>query len=203
MLFHRLTMSKLLNAYSGYLARKPIQGNVVTAVGLFGIGDGLAQVIEGQPGYDFARTARLCTWGGAIFAPLVGGLWFPLLNKVTVGGKVTTAAARASMDQFLAAPTVLAAFFGFAGLLEGKTMDEVKTKVETSWFPTLKTNWAVWLPFQAINLSVVPPQYRFPASLAMNIPWNIYLSMQNAKSSAAKPVPADIKHVQLPDPPNV
>lgn len=79
-------MSKLLNAYSNYLARKPLQGNVVTAIvsplsilsclwfevliridipftfrlilqGLFGVGDGLAQMIEGKPGYDFARTA--------------------------------------------------------------------------------------------------------------------------------------------------
>ncbi|KAG7579935.1 hypothetical protein FFLO_00143 [Filobasidium floriforme] len=179
-------MSKLLNAYSNYLARKPLQGNVVTAIGLFGIGDGLAQMIEGKPGYDFARTARLCTWGGAVFAPLVGGLWFPILNRVNLGNKATTAITRASMDQFIAAPIVLGGFFAFAGMLEGKSVDDVKKKVESSWLPTLKTNWMVWVPFQAINM-IVPPQYRFPASLAMNIPWNIYLSLQNAKTSSSAP----------------
>ena len=65
------------------------------------------------------------------FAPLVGGFWFPLLNRVTVGNKATTALARASMDQFVAAPIVLGGFFAFAGMLEGKSVEDVKTKVES------------------------------------------------------------------------
>jgi hypothetical protein len=39
--------------------------------------------------------------------------------------------ARASLDQFIAAPLVLGGFFAFAGFLEGKGVEDVKTKVET------------------------------------------------------------------------
>jgi hypothetical protein len=35
------------------------------------------------------------------------------------------------MDQFIAAPIVLGGFFAFAGMLEGKSVDDVKKKVES------------------------------------------------------------------------
>ena len=101
------------------------------------------------------------------FAPLVGGLWFPFLNKVNLSSKSTTAMARVSMDQFIAAPVVLGGFFAFVGMLEGGGVEDVKEKVQSvslrsgpkgfdgregligggfswgfqSWLTTLKTNW--------------------------------------------------------------
>jgi protein Mpv17 len=58
-------------------------------------------------------------------------MWFPLLNRVNFSSKPATAIARASLDQFVAAPLVLGGFFAFAGMLEGKSVDQVKEKVES------------------------------------------------------------------------
>ena len=39
--------------------------------------------------------------------------------------------ARASMDQFIAAPIVLGGFFAFVGMLEGGGVEDVKEKVQS------------------------------------------------------------------------
>lgn len=64
------------------------------------------------------------------FAPLIGGFWFPLLNRITLPSKPLTALTRASMDQFIAAPVVLAGFFTVVGAMEGKGGGEIREKVE-------------------------------------------------------------------------
>jgi hypothetical protein len=45
------------------------------------------------------------------------------------------------MDQFIAAPIVLGGFFAFAGMLEGKSVDDVKKKVESVSRPAVKEEW--------------------------------------------------------------
>lgn len=71
------------------------------------------------------------------------------------------------------------------GTLEGKSMAQNKAKLDSvrrlpaavvaahshlilfgfqDLFPTLKANWGVFIPFQAVNLSLVPPSLREPLS---------------------------------------
>jgi hypothetical protein len=45
------------------------------------------------------------------------------------------------MDQFIAAPIVLGGFFAFAGMLEGKSVDDVKKKVESVSRLAAKREW--------------------------------------------------------------
>ncbi|KAI9633587.1 uncharacterized protein MKK02DRAFT_38245 [Dioszegia hungarica] len=175
-------MAGIFKAYTSLLARRPLAANVGTAAVLFATGDVIAQQLVEKRGsnHDLARTGRIVLWGGGLYAPFVTG-WFNVLQRVQLGNKYATTAARVGLDQFLIAPTVLSAFFTVMTLLEGKDMNAVKEKWNADFVPTLKTNWTVWIPFQAINLGIIPPHLRVLAVNAVNVPWNTFLSLQAAK----------------------
>lgn len=59
--------------------------------------------------------------------------------------------------------------------------------METSFFPTLTTNWSVWIPVQAVNFSIVPIHLRLLSVNVVSLFWNAYLSYANAKSASPEP----------------
>lgn len=69
-------------------------------------------------------------------------------------------------------------------LAEGGTLDDAKAKWRREFWPTLKTNWVLWVPFQAFNQGIVPLQYRLLASNLVNIPWNTFLSYVNNRAQS-------------------
>lgn len=80
--------------------------------------------------------------------------------------------------------TDAAGFFTFMTLAEGKSLDDAKANWKREFWPTLKTNWILWVPFQAFNQGVVPLQYRLLASNLVNIPWNTFLSYVNNRAQS-------------------
>ena len=44
--------------------------------------------------------------------------------------------------------------------MQGGGPDEIRTELKQKWFPTLKAGWYLWIPVQAINMSIVPVQHR-------------------------------------------
>lgn len=44
--------------------------------------------------------------------------------------------------------------------MQGGGPDEMRAELKQKWFPTLKAGWLVWIPVQAINMSVVPAPHR-------------------------------------------
>src|SRR5690348_4186105 len=64
---------------------------------LFGLGDLMAQKLEGKDGIDFARLGRLTAWG-AMFAPLAHG-WYGLLDKMIPGQGALIVAQKVAADQ--------------------------------------------------------------------------------------------------------
>ncbi|QRV98998.1 integral membrane protein, Mpv17/pmp22 family protein [Ceratobasidium sp. AG-Ba] len=70
--------------------------------------------------------------------------------------------------------------------MEGKSIDDVKRKLETSYKDTLVANWGLFIPFQTINM-FVPLQHRLLAVNAVNIPWNAFLSLKAASKVPGVP----------------
>lgn len=131
----------------------------MTASVLFGTGDAIAQLAvekKSFDNYDYVRTLRLGLYGGAIFAPIMS-VWFRTLEKVPgVPGSFANVAGKVALDQGLAAPNMLAVFFTATTLMGGGSTGDVKKKLDTSYWSTLKTSWAVWIPVQALNMAFVP-----------------------------------------------
>eukprot|EP00475_Leptophrys_vorax_P011984 TRINITY_DN1844_c0_g2_i1.p1 TRINITY_DN1844_c0_g2~~TRINITY_DN1844_c0_g2_i1.p1 ORF type:complete len:199 (+),score=44.66 TRINITY_DN1844_c0_g2_i1:214-810(+) len=189
-----MSLSKALAWYNGKVAARPLLTNMITSAVLWTAGDLIAQTIsppvdeQGQPlkQYDLVRTARMASWGGLVFSPLAHPWYgflqrtFPTTSALHVGSKVF-------LDQSIWAASVTALLFTYTSLLEGKSLDQAKQKVESSLLPTLKVNWMIWPAVQLINLGIVPPNFRLLVINSVSIPWSAYLALVSNSAVPAKP----------------
>ncbi|GAA5908241.1 hypothetical protein JCM6882_006779 [Rhodosporidiobolus microsporus] len=184
-------MATLLRAYQSSLIRRPYIAGSATAAVLFGAGDVLAQQGIEKRGskHDYMRTLRLSAYGGLIFAPIVTR-FYGVLEGIKFKSTITTTAARVALDQFALTPCMVALFFSAQTFLEGKGVSEAKSRLESSWWPTLQRNWGVWIPVQALNFSLVPPHMRLVTVNVVSLFWNAYLSYANGQ---VKPADKEIK----------
>jgi len=86
------------------------------------------------------------------------------------------------IDQFIQAPIFTAIIFLFLGALEGKSMDQLKNKLQADYFSTMTANWKLWIPVTAINICFCPPVLRVAFVNVVFFGWTIFLSLVvNAK----------------------
>ncbi|TRM68541.1 hypothetical protein BD626DRAFT_482044 [Schizophyllum amplum] len=177
-------MASLFRAYNSALIRRPFLTQCASAATLFGAGDVVAQQWIEKKGtdHDFLRTARLGFYGGCLFGPPIV-MWFNFLNKLKFANATTGVVARTAIDQGMMSPIAITWFFGWMSTLEGKP-SEAPEKLKSAFVPTLLRNWAVFVPVQILNFSVVPPQGRFVFVSIVNLFWNTYLSAVNAQQKA-------------------
>ncbi len=119
------------------------------------------------------------------FAPLTI-LWFAFLERTFPGDGVVVALKRLSLDQTINAVVSNVSLFVVVGLMEGKNLNEIKTKLRNELWDTLKVGWIVWPVVQFVNFGFVPLEYRIVVANCVNIPWCAYLAMRVA---AAAPSP--------------
>ncbi|KAF8153420.1 hypothetical protein B0H34DRAFT_784481 [Crassisporium funariophilum] len=184
-------MAHLLRTYNAALLRRPMVVQCVTAAVLFGAGDIVAQqAVEGRgKEHDFARTARLAFYGGALFGPAMTK-WYQLLNSIKFASPTKGLVYRVWLDQAMLTPVAVAFFYGSMSVLEGKPE-------EAAYIPTLLRNWAVYIPTQLINFSLVPPHLRFVVVSVVSLFWNTYLSASNASHERAQAEAAAVDQEKL------
>ncbi|CDR88416.1 related to glomerulosclerosis protein Mpv17 [Sporisorium scitamineum] len=149
---------------------------------LFATGDTIAQqlVEKRRSQHDIPRTLRLALYGGCVFSPLAS-LWFgKVLERVQFSSKYANIATKVALDQGIASPAFVAMFFGVTTLMNGGGVEGAKKKVEDNWWSTLKTAWGLWIPVQALNMAVVPPNQRLLFVNVVSIFWNTFLSIKGA-----------------------
>ncbi|OJJ29774.1 hypothetical protein ASPWEDRAFT_46531 [Aspergillus wentii DTO 134E9] len=169
----------MLNFYRTQLARRPLLTQCITTASLFIAGDGLAQHVfeKNEEPHDFARTARMGVYGGAIFAP-IASTWFKFLStNINLSTSLRTGVARMATDQIFFAPIGISIFFASTSAMEGK--DPVE-KVKTSLLPTYKMNCMLWPFAQLMNFTVVPMQHRLLFVNVVNLGWSGVLSSMSA-----------------------
>ncbi|KAJ7359762.1 hypothetical protein DFH08DRAFT_416647 [Mycena albidolilacea] len=173
-------MTSFFRAYNALLIRRPMAAQCGTAALLFGAGDIIAQQAVERKGkeHDFARTARLTFYGGAMFGPAMTK-WYQLLNRIQFQTPTKAIVYRVWLDQCVLTPGAVIVFFGSMALLEGKPNDIVP-RIGAGYVPTLLRNWAVFVPTQIINFWLVPPHLRFVVVSVVSLFWNTYLSVANS-----------------------
>ena len=104
---------------------------MVTALGIFGVGDVLCQSIskkEEQKGIDFRRMAIFAGVGMFYFAPLLHAHYsyiLPAIAPVTPNVNMTVLATKKVLfDQLVFAPFALTGFFMTINSVEGKSFEE-------------------------------------------------------------------------------
>ncbi|CAE6499758.1 unnamed protein product [Rhizoctonia solani] len=150
-----------MQAYMRLMNSRPLLGPCITTAFLFGTGDVVAQQAVDRKG-------------------LKGHDW--LLDRLPVRSKPALVASRVALDQFAFAPIAVGLFFTCTGLMEGKSIEQVKKKLNSSYKDTLIANWTLFIPFQTINMfqAVIPLHHRLLAVNAISIPWNTFLSWKGA-----------------------
>lgn len=159
---------------SKQLQRYPLTANSIITAVLFGAGDLLAQLNNVQnsgESWDFSQTARQSCYG-ALIAP-INRRWVQFLSTIK------PLSLRVATDQILYAPAGVAAYFTAMALLEGDTFDGVKSRLQTTWWSAVKSNWLVWPLVQTVNLGYVPVGYQVVVSSSVGVLWNGYLALCN------------------------
>ncbi|KAF4323600.1 hypothetical protein BBO99_00001955 [Phytophthora kernoviae] len=157
--------------YDKWLHDSPLVTKGVTSAILFGVGDRIAQRIEGSETDDngdkddsadrhgLKRTARMVLWGGVLFAP-IGHAWYNFLEKAVRGTTRAAVAKKIAADQLLFSPPLSLTFFTYAGVSEGKPLREAVETAVAKLPPTLAVNWTVWPLVHVCTFGFVPLEYR-------------------------------------------
>ncbi|SMN18974.1 similar to Saccharomyces cerevisiae YLR251W SYM1 Protein required for ethanol metabolism [Maudiozyma saulgeensis] len=183
---------RIFQKYNSWLNKYPYRTNALTTGALFGIGDIIAQEIfpkeKDLKKFDMNRTIRATTYGTVIFS-VIGDKWYKTLNRISLPQlnntnskkKIITLLLRVSIDQILFAPFGLILYYGSMSVMNGGNLQNVRSKLNSQFWPTLYANWLVWPMVQLMNFSIVPVQYRLLCVNSIALLWNTFLSMRNAQ----------------------
>lgn len=115
-----------------------------------------------------------------VFGPAATKWYQVLQSRVNFRSTTATTAARVLADQTIFASTNLLVFLTTMSVLEGGSPQE---KLESSYLPILKANWAVWPAVQAVNFTLVPLQHRVLVVNIVSLGWNCFLSYSNSRGA--------------------
>ena len=119
-------------------------------------------------------------------------MWYGALDKMIPGSGTMVVAQKVAADQLTWTIFINCAFFWTTTVMEtGSSAKGVKA-IEDKLWPTLKVNWVVWPVLQAVNLSVVPPDFRLLYINVASLFWSAFLSNM-ASNKAELPPPAATK----------
>jgi Mpv17 / PMP22 family len=178
-------MAGIFRAYDAALNRHPLITKTLTSLVLFGLGDVMAQKLEhsekakGEHAsdpfeIDSARLMRQAAWA-CIFTPLAHQ-WYKSLDLMVKGSGTVVVVKKTLLDQTTWTPVINSIFLSSMGLLATGDVSEAVNAVTTKLWPTLKVNWVVWPGLSAINLGLVPQQYRLLFVNIASLFWSVYLS---------------------------
>ena len=201
-----LCLAGFEEAWSSYLSAlesDPLLVKSVTAGVILGAADLSGQAIQqalaakaaggadvpssppsGGGGVDVARFARFAFFGFILQAPW-NHFYYQLLDGAlppTSDPFTGTTAIKVVIDQFVQAPVFTVLIFGFLGLLEGKTVDEIKKQLDEDYVDTMLANWKLWVPATAVNIAFCPPILRVLFLNVVFFFWSIFLSLKLNKN---------------------
>lgn len=142
----------LWNAYNARLAKNPIATKAFTSLIGFFLGDLIAQKFLGEKGapLDRARLARMASFGFLIHGP-TGHYFYSALDRAIVGTTPVKVASKVVIDQLMWAPVFTALFFGYLGLAERKSMDDIVKKIKNDTWTGVQASWKVSCQVSKVN----------------------------------------------------
>ena len=162
---------------------RPILGNAVSGIFIFGIGDYLCQEMElriiKKPGkIDFNRIFKSCIFG-IIFAPYLHLQYGIIIPKLFPGESTLS-----TIKGILYAVTISDSIFNIAYFLFMKLANKDKISFDSSFgkelmekfVPVQITSIKVWLFLTGFNFFVIPAHFRVVFDNSLCIFWNMYLS---------------------------
>jgi len=135
---------------------------------------------EGGGGVDIARFARFAFFGFILQAPW-NHFYYQFLDGAlppTEDPFTSTTAIKVLIDQFIQAPIFTVIIFAFLGVLEGKSIADIKRQLDEDYVDTMLANWKLWVPATAVNIAFCPPILRVLFLNVVFFFWSIFLSLK-------------------------
>jgi peroxisomal membrane protein 2 len=195
-------LEDVLSSYLTALESDPLLVKSITAGVILGAADLSGQAIQqslllssvkddsgndtsnGGKEVDIPRFVRFAFFGFILQAPWNHYYYQYLDNALppTVDPFSTTTAIKVVIDQFVQAPLFTILIFGFLGVLEGKTIYEIKKQLDDDYVDTMLANWKLWVPATAVNIAFCPPLLRVLFLNVVFFFWSIFLSLKLNKN---------------------
>eukprot|EP00179_Madagascaria_erythrocladioides_P006869 CAMPEP_0198323168 /NCGR_PEP_ID=MMETSP1450-20131203/11484_1 /TAXON_ID=753684 ORGANISM="Madagascaria erythrocladiodes, Strain CCMP3234" /NCGR_SAMPLE_ID=MMETSP1450 /ASSEMBLY_ACC=CAM_ASM_001115 /LENGTH=274 /DNA_ID=CAMNT_0044026849 /DNA_START=45 /DNA_END=869 /DNA_ORIENTATION=+ len=162
--------------YNGALESAPILTKAMTSLVGFLLGDLLAQKLLGDTeDFDKARLARMAAFGFVVHGP-VGHYFYGALDRLLPGTEAWKVISKVAIDQIAWAPCFTVIFFSFLGALEGKSKDEIVTKIKNDTWTGVTGSWKVWPLVHTINFRFIPTEQRLLYINTIQVAYNVFLS---------------------------
>ncbi len=131
-------------AYNASLESNPILTKALTSLVGFFLGDLLAQKFLGDKdaALDGWRLARMAAFGFMFHGP-TGHYFYNALDRLLVGKSPLIVGSKVFIDQVCWAPIFTVFFFGFLGLAERKSVDEITQKIKGDTWAGVTASWKV------------------------------------------------------------
>ncbi|XP_056619035.1 mpv17-like protein [Triplophysa dalaica] len=128
--------------------------------------------VSQRHGIDWTQTARVALVGFCFHANL-NYHWLRALEKMFPGGGAKKILIKVGLDQLIAAPTTISAFYIGLSTLEGAEdpLEDWRDKFWTSY----KTGVVYWSTMQAVNFSLIPPVARTIYVGGAALIWTVFL----------------------------
>ncbi|XP_062847797.1 mpv17-like protein [Trichomycterus rosablanca] len=122
--------------------------------------------------FDWGQTARIALIG-LCFHSNFNYHWLRALERLFPGGGTKRISMKVFLDQLVAAPATISAFYIGLSTLEGKEdpFEDWRNKFWTSY----KTGIVYWSIMQAVNFSLVPPVARTVYVGGISLSWTVFL----------------------------
>ncbi|XP_076758018.1 mpv17-like protein 2 isoform X1 [Xylocopa sonorina] len=124
--------------------------------------------------HDYVRTKNM-TIVGLAQGPFHH--WFyMILDRVIPGRNAVSVVKKTCVDQTIASPICLGMFFVGLGLLENRTVEEIREEVKTKLYDTWRVDCCFWPPTQCVNFLFIPLRYRVLYINFMTMIYDVFLS---------------------------
>jgi hypothetical protein len=138
------------------------------------VGDVIAQLGfgDGAP-FDLRRLGVFTFLGLTLIGPALH-VWYGTLSRLVTATGSLGALGRMAADQLVFAPFFLSSIIASIMALEGHAA-EVPPKLRRDLATIVRSNWALWVPFQFLNFRFVPVHLQVLASNVVALAWNVYM----------------------------
>lgn len=165
------------DAYSRALQRHPLVTQMSTSGGLWGLGDLLAQRLEGNgnnngKGNNDTKVPSTTdwnrTWNQVVYAAFIWGtmghVWYAALDNAVRRLRLQQASHRVAVkyltEAFVHDPVSLAVYFASIGCLSGESANAIRQQMKRDYVPTFWLGFAYWAPLDILNFALVPVRHQ-------------------------------------------
>mmetsp|Transcript_37395 Transcript_37395/g.62947 ORF Transcript_37395/g.62947 Transcript_37395/m.62947 type:complete len:406 (-) Transcript_37395:562-1779(-) len=178
-----------LAAYLKSVQHDPVLTKALTSCTAYGIGDFLAQFVQGRKIEDvkLTRVGRSALAGLLIHGPLCH-YWIEFMEaNLDFNGAWYSTPAKVFADQTVWSVCLNTLYTSFILSLQGKSPTQVKQEVGDTWYKALSAGWKLWPFVHMLTFSpLIPVEYKLLFVDCVEIIWVMILSQTVNQDSKEK-----------------